>query len=110
MRGVLVGVAAARSRRRSFSLPAVVLLAACGGGSSATAIPPVERAFGGGESPTELRAQLLEVEELTSECMKGLGWDYVPVDLADRPTGDGVLLDYTDPDFGESYGLSLIHI
>ena len=67
----------------------------------------------GDTDPAEQRRQELEVQELTSECMRELGWEYEPVDYSAMNYSDPMAEDWelqaTDPEaFGERYGYGIM--
>lgn len=85
--------------------------AGCGSDDAGTAAPidPYSQLFGNQTlTPAQQREQDLAVQQKTAECMKTLGWDYIPVDYSaiyNQPTEQ---LDYADPKFGEKYGYGIV--
>ena len=69
---------------------------------------PLAALMGWESNPIEDRRKQLEVEELTSDCMRDLGFEYEPVDYSSQfnPEDD---LQFSDPQgFGEKYGYGIM--
>ncbi|MGB8860589.1 MAG: hypothetical protein WCC60_15115 [Ilumatobacteraceae bacterium] len=81
----------------------------CGGSGESTATTsPLQAIFGGQESPAESRVKQLKAEELAAQCMKDLGWEYIPIDYSAQFDDQAAELDYSDPKFGEKYGYGIV--
>ncbi len=99
-RGMVVPVA--------FFMAGSLVIGGCGSSAETSDTSPLQAIFGGNESPAESRAKQLKAEELTAQCMKELGWEYVPVDYSAQFPDQGEELDYNDPKFGEKYGYGIV--
>lgn len=97
--------------------PCLTLLGACGGGGSDTESSstddtesPLNAIFGGTESTAEMRAKDLEREQFVADCMKELGWDYVPVDYSAQFGNEEANADaeLSPAEYGEKYAYGIV--
>ena len=75
---------------------------------------PIDELFGStSSSPTEQRRNALLVEQLTADCMRREGWEYIPVDYLTRSASTqdpDIALQVSDPDeFGRLHGYGVVY-
>ncbi len=97
-------------RAGALALSSVLLLATgCGKAEEEAATNPLDAIFGEQLSPAEDRARQLEIEEATAQCMKDLGWEYVPVDWSAQVNDQQPPEQWGTPEFGKKYGYGIVY-